>query len=32
MYSLEIGEYAEVPHDMAQKVIDEYLKHKAEGH
>jgi len=31
-YSLEIGEYAEVPHDMAKKVIEEYQKHKAEGH
>jgi elongation factor G len=31
-YSIEIGEYAEVPHDMAKKVIEEYLKVKAEGH
>ena len=32
MYSIEIGEYAEVPPDMAKKVIEEYLRHKAEGH
>ena len=31
-YSIEIGEYAEVPREMAQKVIEAYLKSKAEGH
>ena len=31
-YSIEIGEYAEVPRDMAQKVIEQYQKEKAEGH
>jgi len=31
-YSLEIGEYAEVPRDMAAKVIEQYQKEKAEGH
>jgi len=31
-YSIEIGDYAEVPQEMAKKVIEEYLKHKAEGH
>ena len=31
-YSISIGEYAEVPHDMAKKVVDAYLKEKAEGH
>ena len=31
-YSLEIGEYAEVPFDMAKKVIEQYQKEKAEGH
>ncbi|NTU71656.1 MAG: elongation factor G [Coriobacteriia bacterium] len=31
-YSVEIGEYAEVPFDMAKKVIEQYQKHKAEGH
>ena len=31
-YSIEIGEYAEVPHEMAKKVIEQYQKAKAEGH
>jgi elongation factor G len=31
-YSIEIGEYAEVPFDMAKKVIDQHEKEKAEGH
>lgn len=31
-YSIEIGEYAEVPHEMAKRVIDTYQKEKAEGH
>jgi len=31
-YTIEIGEYAEVPREMAQKVIDAYQKEKAEGH
>ena len=31
-FTLEIGEYAEVPRDMAQKVIEQYQKEKAEGH
>jgi len=31
-YTIEIGEYAEVPHDMAKKVIEEYQRVKAEGH
>jgi translation elongation factor EF-G len=31
-YTIEIGEYAEVPREMAQKVIEAYLKEKAEGH
>ena len=31
-YSIEIGDYAEVPQEMAKKVVDEYQQHKAEGH
>ncbi len=31
-YSIEIGDYAEVPHDMAKKVVEQYQKAKAEGH
>jgi len=31
-YSIEIGEYAEVPHDLAKKVIDQHEKERAEGH
>jgi elongation factor G len=31
-YSIEIGEYAEVPFDMAKKVIELHDKEKAEGH
>jgi elongation factor G len=31
-YSIEIGEYAEVPFDMAKKVIEQHEKEKAEGH
>jgi elongation factor G len=31
-YSIEIGEYAEVPHEMAKKVIEQHEKEKAEGH
>ncbi len=31
-YMLEIGEYAEVPSEMAKKVIERYEKQKAEGH
>ena len=31
-YSVEIGEYAEVPFEMAKKVIENYQKEKAEGH
>jgi len=31
-YSIEIGDYAEVPHEMAKKVIEQYQKAKAEGH
>jgi elongation factor G len=31
-YALEIGEYAEVPFEMSKKVVEEYQKHKAEGH
>jgi len=31
-YSVEIGEYAEVPFEMAKKVIETYQKEKAEGH
>ena len=31
-YTIEIGEYAEVPYDMAKKVIEQYEKDKAEGH
>jgi elongation factor G len=30
MYALEIGEYAEVPFDMAKKVIEQHEKDKAE--
>ena len=30
-YSIEIGDYAEVPQEMAKKVVDEYQQHKAEG-
>jgi elongation factor G len=31
-YTIEIGEYAEVPFDMAKKVIEQHEKEKAEGH
>jgi len=31
-YTVQIGEYAEVPHELAKKVIEEYQKEKAEGH
>ncbi len=31
-YSIEIGDYAEVPQEMAKKVIEQYQKEKAEGH
>ena len=31
-YSIEIGDYAEVPQEMAKKVIEQYQKDKAEGH
>ena len=31
-YAIEIGDYAEVPQDMAKKVIEQYQKEKAEGH
>jgi elongation factor G len=31
-FTLEIGEYAEVPREMAAKVIEQYQKVKAEGH
>jgi len=31
-YAIQIGEYAEVPFDMAKKVIDQHEKDKAEGH
>ena len=31
-YSIEIGEYAEVPFAMSKKVIETYQKEKAEGH
>jgi elongation factor G len=31
-YSIEIGEYAEVPFDMAKKVIEQHDKERAEGH
>jgi elongation factor G len=31
-YSMEIGEYAEVPFEMAKKIIDQHEKEKAEGH
>jgi len=31
-YAIQIGEYAEVPFDMAKKVIDQHEKEKAEGH
>ena len=31
-YSIEIGEYAEVPFDMAKKVIEQHEKERAEGH
>ncbi|MDR3686075.1 MAG: elongation factor G [Coriobacteriia bacterium] len=31
-FTIEIGEYAEVPFDMAKKVIDQHDKDKAEGH
>ncbi len=31
-YSIEIGEYSEVPFDIAKKVVEEYQKERAEGH
>ncbi|MGV8082913.1 MAG: elongation factor G [Coriobacteriia bacterium] len=31
-YTIEIGEYAEVPHDMAKKIIEAHAKERAEGH
>jgi len=31
-YTIEIGDYAEVPQEMAKKVIEQYQKEKAEGH
>ena len=31
-YTIDIGEYAEVPYDMAKKVIEQHEKDKAEGH
>jgi elongation factor G len=31
-FTIEIGEYAEVPFDMAKKVIEQHEKDKAEGH
>jgi elongation factor G len=31
-YSIEIGDYAEVPYDLAKKVIEAYTKERAEGH
>ena len=31
-FTIEIGEYAEVPHEMARKVIEQNEKEKAEGH
>jgi len=31
-FTIEIGEYAEVPHEMARKVIEQHEKEKAEGH
>ena len=31
-YSIEIGEYAEVPCEMSRKVVEAYQKEKAEGH
>lgn len=31
-YTIEIGDYAEVPFDMAKKVIEQHEKEKAEGH
>jgi len=32
IYTIEIGEYAEVPYDMAKKVVEQHEKDKAEGH
>jgi elongation factor G len=31
-YTIEIGEYAEVPFEMAKKVVEQHEKEKAEGH
>ncbi|HEY5540349.1 MAG TPA: elongation factor G [Coriobacteriia bacterium] len=31
-YTIEVGEYAEVPFEMAKKVIEQHEKAKAEGH
>lgn len=31
-YTIKIGEYAEVPHDMAKKIVEAHAKERAEGH
>jgi elongation factor G len=31
-YTIEIGEYAEVPFEMAKKVVEQHEKERAEGH
>ena len=31
-YTIEIGEYAEVPFDISKKVVEAYQKERAEGH